>query len=91
MLNGKRLRTGFSAQPLFYYFKSLNFPIIGSSFALPFAALMIPITARIRNMIDKKLMMLVRKNSLQDIAKMIALRILDAIDQAIHARKRTRP
>ena len=58
------------------YFKILNLPITGSSFARPLAALTMPRTASTRNTKEHRLMMLLIKYNLQEMARMIQLRML---------------
>ena len=60
----------------FSYFKNLNLPMIGSSFALPLAALTMPRTASTRNTRENRPMMLLIKYSRQEMARMIQLRML---------------
>ena len=62
-----------------YYFKILNLPISGSSFALPVAALIMPMIARIVITMLTRPIMLTRKYNLPEIARMIELKILYAI------------
>ena len=62
-----------------YYFKILNLPISGSSFALPVAALIMPMIARTVITMLTRPIMLTRKYNLHEIARMIELKILYAI------------
>ena len=61
------------------YFKILNLPISGSSFALPVAALIMPMIARTVITMLTRPIMLTMKYNLHEIARMIELKILYAI------------
>ena len=52
----------------YYYWIILYLPMIGSSFALPSAALTMPMIARIKNTILQMLMIVAIKPSLHEIA-----------------------
>ena len=56
------------------YFSILNFPMIGSSFARPFAAFIIPITSITRNTRLTSPIILVMKYSRHEIARMMLLK-----------------
>ena len=55
-------------------------PITGSSFALPLAAFMMPRIASTANIIEIKLMMLVIKYNLQEIANLMRTMFAEWID-----------
>ena len=74
-----------------YYFKILNLPISGSSFALPVAALIMPMIARIVITILPRPIIVVMKYNLHEIARMIALKMLYTIPYAIAAISSTNP
>ena len=74
-----------------YYFKILNLPISGSSFALPVAALIMPMIARTVITMLTRPIMLTMKYNLHEIARMIALKMLYTIPYAIAASSSTKP
>ena len=73
------------------YFKILYLPITGTSFALPLAALMIPIIASTRNTTETRSKIVPTKPSLYEIAVKIESMIVEAMLYAKLAIKITKP